>query len=566
MAAAATSDLERRRVIRVFLVQGTVGLLLMLVATLALHDETRQVLASLGPSGPFLVLLFFAFAAALGSLKFELTNLVFASLLITAYMAMFPLLGIVISAWIAVVTAIGVRILGMKQIGLVKLPMEDPFVEWIKTFGLFGTYGIPVVVASWLYERLGGELPVVHPDFAQVSRMAICGLILILSNNIVMTRVLLVYGYGARKTFRLILVDASIYLLTLPYAICLALSFSTMGWGAVIALALTGVLANFVARNLAVTRSRSQQQVQRLASLSNIGKTISLRVTTEQLLMAIYTECKKIVDCTLFTIALYDESKNELAFELDIRDGDILPKDRIPIGAGLNSWVVTHHQPLIIGSVEDERRLGLAALADGKPTEAWLGVPMIARDRVVGVISVESYKKHVFNRDDVLLLTSIANQAAVALENAHLYKDLEGLTWALEQRVLERTNELREANLRLMAADRSKNQFLANMSHELRTPLNSIIGFSSVLLESSSESLPPRLFKFLENIRAAGNHLLELINDILDLSKIEAGKMELRPERFDLRDTIASVERVMRGFAEEAGIRLTSEVARTFRS
>ena len=95
---------------------------------------------------------------------------------------------------------------------------------------------------------------------------------------------------------------------------------------------------------------------------------------------------------------------------------------------------------------------------------------------------------------------------------------------------MERTNELRETNLRLLAADRSKNQFLANMSHELRTPLNSIIGFSSVLLENTRDVVPPRLYKFLENIHAAGNHLLELINDILDLSKIEAGKMELRAD------------------------------------
>src|SRR5258706_5908003 len=111
-------------------------------------------------------------------------------------------------------------------------------------------------------------------------------------------------------------------------------------------------------------------------------------------------------------------------------------------------------------------------------------------------------------------MTAIANQAAVALENAHLYKDLESLTYALEQRVMERTNELREANLRLLAADRSKNQFLANMSHELRTPLNSIIGFSSVLLASTRQTLMPPLYKLLEDMHPGSNHLLQLINDI----------------------------------------------------
>jgi signal transduction histidine kinase len=98
------------------------------------------------------------------------------------------------------------------------------------------------------------------------------------------------------------------------------------------------------------------------------------------------------------------------------------------------------------------------------------------------------------------------------------------------------------------------------MSHELRTPLNSIIGFSSVLLQTSQAQLPPALYKFLENIHAAGNHLLNLINDILDLSKIEAGKVELRLETFDVRDTVASVDRVMRGFAAEANVTMSWEI------
>jgi signal transduction histidine kinase len=98
------------------------------------------------------------------------------------------------------------------------------------------------------------------------------------------------------------------------------------------------------------------------------------------------------------------------------------------------------------------------------------------------------------------------------------------------------------------------------MSHELRTPLNSIIGFSSVLIEATRGALSPRLHRFLENIHTAGNHLLELINDILDLSKIEAGKMELRADMFDLHETIAAVERVMRGVAAEARVLIVSKI------
>jgi len=540
----------------VFVSQGLAGLAVMLWLTVVAHAETLGILNKLGPNAGILVLIFVAYGTALGLLKFELTDVIFVSLGMMAYMAMFPLFGAVLTAWLVVLIAIVTRLLAMRQIGPTKISMQDAPLEYVKTFGLFGTYGIPVIVATLVYKTIGGEIPVLHASLGTALRLALACVVMIVTNNMIMFRPQRAYGYSLARIIKLDIIDSSIYLLTVPCVVVTTLGYASLGWWAVLALAFTGVIVNLVARNLAVTRMKSREQLQRLASLTNIGKTISLRYTTDQLLMAIYTECKKVIDCSLFTIALLDEATNELSFELDVRDDQILPKDRIAVGEGLNSWVVKHHQPLVIGSVADEARIGVKSVADSKPTESWLGVPMIARDRVIGVISVESYKKHAFRQDDVILLTAIANQAAVAIENAILYKDLEGLTYALEQRVMERTNELREANLRLMAADRSKNQFLANMSHELRTPLNSIIGFSSVLLEHTRAVIPARLHKFLENIHAAGNHLLELINDILDLSKIEAGKMELRADVFDLHETVAAVERVMRGFASEAKVNI----------
>jgi signal transduction histidine kinase len=559
-SASSSESAARRRVIWTFVSQGVIGLALMLLITWSQRGVTADIIRKLGPDAPIIIGIFLVFAATLALLKFELTDLIFVSLVITAYTAMFPLLGAVMASWIAVFVSVATRILSMQQIGPVKISMADPPVEWAKTFGLFGTYGIPVIGAATVYEWMNGELPVMHATPAAAMKIAIGSMVMIVTNLILMFRPARSYGYSVRKIAKLDLIDASIYIVTFPYAIVTAFSYAALGWPGTLALAYTGIFANYVGRNLAYTRSKSQQQLQRLASLTNIGKTISLRFTTDQLLMVIYTECKKIVDCSLFTIALLDESTNELSFELDVREEVFLPKDRMPVGEGLNSWVVEHHQPLLIGSVAEEQRYGVKAVKDSKPTESWLGVPMIARDRVIGVISVESYRKSAFSQEDLILLTAIANQAAVAIENAHLYKDLEGLTYALEQRVMERTNELRETNLRLMAADRSKNQFLANMSHELRTPLNSIIGFSSVLLESTRQIIAPRLYKFLENIHTAGNHLLELINDILDLSKIEAGKMELRADVFDLRETIAAVERVMKGFAAEANVRIHAKI------
>jgi signal transduction histidine kinase len=191
---------------------------------------------------------------------------------------------------------------------------------------------------------------------------------------------------------------------------------------------------------------------------------------------------------------------------------------------------------------------------------------MTARDETIGVISVQSFDENAFSPDDVVLLTAIANQAAVAIENANLYKDLQGMNQQLEQRVLERTNEVRETNIRLIAADRSKNQFLANMSHELRTPLNAIIGFSGILQQATREMIPARLHRFIDNIATAGSHLLDLINDILDLAKIESGKLQLHSETFDLRETIGTVERVMKGIGAETNVSIMTQVDPTLTS
>jgi len=558
--APVSPNAARQRVIAVFLIQGLAGLLLMLWLTRLRAEDTRVILHTLGGDAWILIGIFVVFATTLALLKFELTDLTWVSLVIVAYISMFPLLGIVLSSWIAVAVSIGTRLLSLYQIGPAKIARQDPLTDYIKAFGLFGTYGIPVVAAATVYEWLGGSFPVLHATSANAARIAAGGVALVLMNALLMFWPQRSYGFSVDKIIRLYVIDGGTSLVAMPYAVVTALAFGTIGWGGVVALAFTGTVGNYIARKLALTRSKTNDLLQRLASLTNIGKTISLRWTTDELLMAIYTECRTVIDCSWFSIALLNETTSELSFELDIRDGAILPKEQIPLGEGLNSWVVKHHQALLLASTAEERRFGVKAVEDTKASESWLGVPMIARDKVIGVIAVESKRKNAFTGDDIILMTAIANQAAVAIENAHLYRDLEGLTYALEQRVTERTNELRETNLRLLAADRSKNQFLANMSHELRTPLNSIIGFSSVLIEAARGALSPRLHRFLENIHTAGNHLLELINDILDLSKIEAGKMELRADVFDLHETIAAVERVMRGMAAQARVQILSQV------
>ncbi|MEA2239732.1 MAG: hypothetical protein QOC81_4456 [Thermoanaerobaculia bacterium] len=117
----------------------------------------------------------------------------------------------------------------------------------------------------------------------------------------------------------------------------------------------------------------------------------------------------------------------------------------------------------------------------------------------------------------------------------------------LTQELQRRTAELEDASLRVQETDRLKSQFLANMSHELRTPMNSIIGFSEILIERLEDKIEEKHLSFLRHILTSGQHLLGIINDILDLSKIEAGKMEVYAEKFDVRQVIESVCAVLRG-------------------
>lgn len=155
-------------------------------------------------------------------------------------------------------------------------------------------------------------------------------------------------------------------------------------------------------------------------------------------------------------------------------------------------------------------------------------LPMIFKGQVLGLVELEdSQVERIFTPQEISLAQLLANQAASAIENARLFERLEEERNLLVQRVQERTAELSRANSELAKTARLKDEFLAGMSHELRTPLNAILGSAEILATGVFGSLNEKQLKFSKNIEESGIHLLTLINDILDLSKIEAGKMEI---------------------------------------
>jgi signal transduction histidine kinase len=174
-------------------------------------------------------------------------------------------------------------------------------------------------------------------------------------------------------------------------------------------------------------------------------------------------------------------------------------------------------------------------------TRSEMAVPIVVGDQVLGVFDVQHDRPAYFTDKDVLIQTTLAAQVGVALQNANLYAE--------QTATVARLREL----------DHLKSSFLANMSHELRTPLNSIIGFTEVVLDGLDGPLTERMERDMGIIHKNGQHLLSLINDVLDMAKIEAGKMTLSPERFDVRELLEDVLTITGSLAREKALELRLE-------
>ena len=171
-------------------------------------------------------------------------------------------------------------------------------------------------------------------------------------------------------------------------------------------------------------------------------------------------------------------------------------------------------------------------------TRAEIAIPMVVGDRLLGVFNVQATGVNRFSRDDARTYTTLATQVAVALQNAELYAE--------QAATVERLREL----------DHLKSAFLANMSHELRTPLNSILGFAEVLLLELDGPLTETMTNDIRLIEKNGKHLLSLISDVLDMAKIEAGRMNLSYDKFLLRDLLEETIDITSSLVREKGLYL----------
>ena len=299
--------------------------------------------------------------------------------------------------------------------------------------------------------------------------------------------------------------------------------------------------------------NETKEALERQTAVSELLKTISRTVfDLEPTLGAVVENAARLVDAD---VAWMTERVDAETFrwgarwgrtpELERRFADAGP--RLPRGLIGNTSVMAKlyrdgHVFNMADIQNDLELLERSHVVKATAARSVMGVPMRSEGTILGAFVLGRITMRPFTERDVQLAETFADQAAIAIQNVRLF------------------NEIQTKSRELEVANRHKSEFLANMSHELRTPLNAIIGFSEVLLQKIFGDVNPKQQEYLEDVLSSGKHLLTLINDILDLSKIEAGRMELDLARFSMKAAVDSGITIVRERAARHGIALAAAV------
>ena len=306
-------------------------------------------------------------------------------------------------------------------------------------------------------------------------------------------------------------------------------------------------------------REKIDEGNEELRAINRIISTITGVLDLQELLERVLVETLDIVGLEggRICLAAPDETLELAAHRTP--SGETIPdltNHGVKVGDCMCGESVRNGSPLILRNRREVLEHAAKNGIGGESIHFHAAFPLVTAGRRVGVLCLFTHtgKKPMERR--LKLLETVTGQVALGIENARLYETTRRHAVELERNVAERTRELALAKERAEAADHLKSAFLATMSHELRTPLNSIIGFTGVILQGLAGPLNPEQTKQLEMVRGSARHLLALINDVLDISKIEAGQLQVARERFDLRASIAKVTGIVQPLAEKKGLKL----------
>jgi signal transduction histidine kinase/CheY-like chemotaxis protein len=286
--------------------------------------------------------------------------------------------------------------------------------------------------------------------------------------------------------------------------------------------------------------------VDELEALSAVGEAVSSSLDIDDVLDTIALHAVELSGTDGGSIMEYSERERCFLVRSVYRTDEDVVEQLRSIQIGLDDTLVgraaRQRGPIAVpdlGAVELDPHLRILHDAGWR---SLVSVPMLREGRIVGSLIVRRKGTGDFSEETVDLLETFASQSALAMLNAQLYR------------------ELKEQSLELELASRHKSEFLASMSHELRTPLNAVLGFSEVLLERMFGDINERQEEYLRDIHGSGKHLLELLNEILDLSKVEAGRMELTYSDVELRSLLDDAASMLRERAAAHSIDLRVEV------
>ncbi len=311
--------------------------------------------------------------------------------------------------------------------------------------------------------------------------------------------------------------------------------------------------AAIVVRNVHLVRELEQRgaelarRVEQLEALSDVGAVVSSSLVLDEVLQNIIMNAVRFSGCDGGSIMEYVEEERRFSVRSAYASSDELLRKlrgvRVELEATLVGRAALEGHPIAVADLDAVEHLDphLKLLHD----DGWrsmLAVPVLRGERIIGALVVRRKRPGPFSDETLEFLETFASQSALAVWNAQLFRELETKTAELQ------------------VVSQHKSEFLASMSHELRTPLNAVIGFSEVLLERMFGDLNDRQDEYLRDILSSGRHLLQLLNDILDLSKVEAGRMELSVSRFSVQSVMEYGISMVRERAGLHGITLSLEV------
>jgi signal transduction histidine kinase len=289
------------------------------------------------------------------------------------------------------------------------------------------------------------------------------------------------------------------------------------------------------------------QTVGELRALEEIGRAVASSLDLQHVLATIVARAVELAGADGGAIYAFDETQHlfqlaeahglEPAFREQVRQtpiGDVAT----PMGEAAR-----RREPIVVADLAEPSDFPLRAPTLAAGFHSLLVVPLVGVEGVLGMLMVLRRATGGFSQNTVGLMQIFADQSVLAMHNARLFKDAE------------------EKGRQLAIASEHKSQFFANMSHELRTPLNAVLGYTELLADGLYGDIPERAKQVLERVQINGTHLLALINDVLDLSKIEAGELSLTVEDYSLRNVVDTVLAQAGSLAQAKGLALVADVA-----